>query len=123
MTNADARAAELAGFDPLVAALRNWTRGHDAHVSAAVELLIDHEMWLRRADFIRAAVRKHGSEAWIVWPDARAFVSAGARASTSEMAVLDLAVALGENRYRLSIMGHVHSRWIAQAVARAVGEA
>ena len=42
--------------------------------------------------------------------------------SSSELAILDLAVALGENRYRLSIMGDVHSRAIAQAVARALGE-
>ena len=38
------------------------------------------------------------------------------------MAVLDLAVALGENRYRFSIMGPVNSRLVVQAVARALGE-
>ena len=38
------------------------------------------------------------------------------------MAVLDLAVALGENRYRFSIMGRANSRMIAQAVAHALGE-
>jgi len=105
----------------LVAALRTWTRGHDPHVRAAVELLIDHDFWLRRADFTRACVRKDAREAWIDWRKAREFVDQGAVASTSEMAILDLAVALGENRYRLSIMGTAHSRWIATAVARAVG--
>ncbi len=38
------------------------------------------------------------------------------------MAVLDLAVALGENRYRFSIMGPANSRMIARAVACALGE-
>ena len=33
-----------------------------------------------------------------------------------------LAVALGENRYKFSIMGPANSRMIAQAVARALGE-
>ena len=66
-----------------------------------------------------ALVRRHG-DTWIDWDAARAFVDAGARASTSEMAILDLAVALGENRYRLSIMGHAHSAAIARAVADAV---
>jgi hypothetical protein len=122
MTNTDARAAEVAGPDALAAALRNWTRGHDPHVSAAVELLIGHGTWLRRRDFIRAAVRKNGPEAWIAWMDARAFVDAGTRASTSEHAILDMAVALGEDHFRFSIMGHANSRLIAQAVARAVGE-
>jgi hypothetical protein len=36
--------------------------------------------------------------------------------------VLDLAVAIGENRYWLSIMGRTHSRMISQAVVRALGE-
>ena len=105
----------------LTAALRAWTRHHDPHVRAAVELLIEHGFWLRRADFTRACVRRDRGEAWIDWHAARAYVDAGAVASTSEMAVLDLAVALGENRYRLSVMGAANSRAIATAVARAVG--
>ena len=36
--------------------------------------------------------------------------------------MLDLAVALGENRYRFSIMGPANSRMIAQAVTRALGD-
>lgn len=109
--------------ETLTAGLRAWTREHDYHVRAAMELIIWHGGWLRRQDFLKAAVvRKHG-DTWIDWDAARAFVDAGARASTSEMALLDLAVALGENRYHLSIMGHAHSRAIAKAFAQAVGEA
>ncbi len=104
----------------LTAALRAWTRDHDPHVRAAVELLIEHDSWLRRADFTRACVHR-GGQAWIDWPAARAFTDEGPGASTSQLAILDLAVALGENRYRLSIMGAANSRSIATAVARAVG--
>jgi hypothetical protein len=115
----------MTDFDTTVRALRRWTANHDLHVRAAVELLIEHETWIRRADFARACTRddrhKDGTM-WIDWRKAREFVSAGSVASTSEMAVLDLAVALGENRYRFSIMGAAHSRMIAQAVARALGE-
>jgi hypothetical protein len=107
--------------DILVAALRTWIRGHDPHVRAAVELLIEHDVWLRRPDFTRACISRSGREAYVNWVAARTFADAGAVASTSEMAILDLAVALGENRYRLSIMGDTHSRWIATTVARAVG--
>ena len=106
----------------LIAGLRAWTRDHDPHVRAAVELLIEHDSWLRRPDFTRACVRSRGAEAWIDWQAARAFADAGTAASTSETAVLDLAVALGENRYRLSIMGAANARSIATAVARAAGE-
>jgi hypothetical protein len=108
--------------DTAVGALRRWTANHDLHVRAAVELLIEHETWIRRGDFQRACVERNGREAWINWRKAREFADAGSTASTSEMAVLDLAVALGENRYRLSIMGRANSRMIAQAVARALGE-
>jgi hypothetical protein len=61
-------------------------------------------------------------EAWINWRKALEFVDSGSVASTSEMAVLDLTVAIGENRYKFSIMGPAHSRLIAQAVASALGE-
>ncbi len=108
--------------DALTAALRAWTRDHDPHVRAAVELLIGHETWIRRADFQQACVERDSREAWINWRKAREFVDSGSVASTSEMAVLDLAVALGENRFKFSIMGPANSRMIAQAVARALGE-
>jgi hypothetical protein len=112
----------MTDFDTLVRLLRRWTHNHDPHVRAAVELLIKHETWIRRADFRRAAIEANSREAWINWRKAREFADAGPTASTSEMAVLDLAVAIGENRYRFSIMGRANSRMIAQAVARALGE-
>jgi hypothetical protein len=112
----------MSDFDTLVRLLRRWTHNHDPHVRAAVELLIEHETWIRRADFQRACVELSAREAWIDWQKAREFVDAGSVASTSEMAVLDLAVALGGNRYKFSIMGPANSRVIAQAVARALGK-
>jgi hypothetical protein len=45
----------------------------------------------------------------------------GTVASTSELAILDLAVALGENHYRLPVMSATNARSIATAVARATG--
>jgi hypothetical protein len=109
--------------DPIVTGLRAWIRHHDTHVRAAVELLIEHDFWLRRPDFVRACVHRDSRQAWIDWAAAREFINAGAVASSSEMAILDLATALGENRYRLSIMGAANSTLIATAVAHAVGEA
>jgi hypothetical protein len=108
--------------DTLIRLLRHWTHNHDPHVRAAVELLIEHETWIRRADFQRACVEDNAREAWINWRKAREFADSGSAASTSEMAILDLAVAIGENRYEFSIMGPANSRMIAQAVTRALGE-
>jgi hypothetical protein len=112
----------MSDFGTTVRLLRRLIRNHDSHVRAAVELLIEHETWIRRADFQRACVERDGREAWMNWRKAREFVDSGSVASTSEMAVLDLAVAIGENRYKFSIMGPANSRMIAQAVARALGE-
>ena len=115
----------MSDFDTTVRALCRWTNDHDLHVRAAVELLIWHEHWLRRRDFRRACVHDDTAidgSAWINWRQAREFYDSAPRGSTSELAILDLAVALGENRYRLSIMGHAHSQAIVQAVARALGE-
>jgi hypothetical protein len=105
----------------LITGLRAWTRSHDPHVRAAAELLIEHDSWLRRADFTRACIFRSGREAYVNWVAARAFADAGTVASTSEMAILDLAVALGENRYRLPVMGAANARSIATAVSRATG--
>lgn len=119
----------MADFDTLAAGLRRWTASHDPHVRAAVELLIWHESWVRRADFSDAAVRWDGSRgaargrgvAWIDWDAACEFADSRPRASTTELAVLDLAVAIGENRYKLSQMGHAHAAAIVKAFARALG--
>ena len=112
----------MSDFDTTVRLLRRWTHDHDPHVRAAVELLIEHETWIRRADFRLACIERDAHQAWVNWRKAREFVDSGSVASTSETAVLDLAVALGEDRYRFSIMGPANSRMIAQAVARALGE-
>jgi hypothetical protein len=115
----------MSDFDTTVRALRRWTANHDLHVRAAVELLIWHEHWLRRQDFRKACIHDDTAidgSAWINWRQAREFSGSGPRGSTSELAILDLAVALGENRYRLSIMGDAHSRAIVRAVAQALGE-
>ena len=102
-------------------ALRNWAANMDASDQAAVELLTWHEFWLRRADFIAVAVVKRSGLPAIGWRAAREFCDAGPRASTSEMAILDLAVTLAEDRFRFGIMGSAHSRAIVRAVAQAVG--
>jgi hypothetical protein len=108
-------------FDAIVTGLRAWTKDHDPHVNAAVGLLIWHEHWLRRESFRRACVVRDDHDCWIRWDDAREFCESRPRGSTSELAILDLAVALGENRYRLSSMGSAHSRAIADFVAQACG--
>jgi hypothetical protein len=103
--------------------LRHWARASDSHVYAAVELLLGHGVWLRRAEFLTAAVRVHRTSAWITWTAARAAFDAGHfdAASSTERAVLDLAIALGQDRYRLSRMDTSNATAIATAVALAAG--
>jgi hypothetical protein len=109
-------------FDATVAALRKWTKGHDPHVRAAVELLIADARWLRRQDFTSECVQRDpDGTAWISWAHARDFIgTARSRASTTEMAVLEIAVAIGSNRYKLSYMNDEQAAMIVRAFADAL---
>lgn len=111
-------------FDTTVTALRRWAATHDVRARAAVELLCWHEHWLRRPDFSQACVHAdpHSGTMWINWREAREFCDAGPRGSTGEVAILDLALTLGEDRFRFANMGHAHRRAIVRAVAVALGQ-
>jgi hypothetical protein len=119
-------------FEDLVKGLRGWARGQAAHEQAAVELLVWHGDWLRRPDFRAAAItqRAAGLVAIINWYEAREFIDGGYRgrdrqmlpASSSARRVLDLAVALGEDAFGLSHLGHVHRWHAAAAFAAACGQ-
>lgn len=110
------------GSGAVVAGLHRWIDGHDPHVQAAVWLLLAHEVWPRRADFLRACVNHSPDGGW--WIDFRAARTAfdnGAfdTGSSTELAVLDLAITLGTDRFRA--MGPANARAVATAVAHAVG--
>ncbi|MGH3189615.1 MAG: hypothetical protein ACRDPY_17900 [Streptosporangiaceae bacterium] len=112
----------MGDFDTTAHALRRWAASMDASDRAAVGLLAWHEYWLRRADFTAAAVVNRGVHLAIDWTAAREFADGHPRGSTSELAILDLAVTLAEDRFRFRIMGSAHSKAIVRAVAQALGE-
>lgn len=96
----------------------------DLHRKAAVELLIGHGFWLRRPDFIRACVAApYSGGAWIRWEKARQYAGSDApvNAGTHNLAMLDLIVAIGENRYKLFTTGDEDARLIVTAFATALG--
>ena len=118
------RVRAVAGAGGVVAGLHAWIDGHDPHVQAAVWLLLAHEVWPRRADFLRACVhRSPDGEWWIDFPAARTAFDNGVfdTASSTELAVLDLAIELGTDRFRFRAMGPGNARAVATAVAHAVG--
>jgi hypothetical protein len=115
----------MTDFDKTVIALRRWTKDHDPHVKAAVELLIRDAYWLRREDFRAAAVGADAREAWVRWDEAARFrTGLDAGASSSQLAILDIAVAIGSDAFRLSRMNDEQAGAIARAFAEAleVGE-
>ncbi len=57
----------------------------------------------------------------IGWADAAAFLATGPRASSTELAILQLAIALGSDHYRLAGMGHAHRAAVLRAFTTAVG--
>lgn len=99
MTEIDASILTSAELAPM---LRNWAQGV-LTIEAAINLIINHDVWLRRTDFLRACVvvAEDGidggtdvSMAAVSWHWAAIFAN-GAAASRSELAVLRLACSLG----------------------------
>jgi hypothetical protein len=109
-------------FEDLVTGLRRGTSTHDTNVRAAVELLIWHEYWLRRSDFRRACIRHVSGTPYIRWREAQSLTGdPPAGASSSQLTVLRVAVAVGLDDFRLSGLGHAHRRAVAQAFAETCG--
>lgn len=124
MTARAGRVRSIGGPGAVVTGLHAWIDGHDPHVQAAVWLLLAHEVWPRRADFLRACVNHSPDGVW--WIDFRAARTAFDNgrfdtASTTERAVLDLAITLGLDRFGFRAMGPGNARAVATAVAHAVG--
>lgn len=108
---------------PTIAGLRAWTRDHDPHVRAAVELLIDHDdaLWLRRTDFVDRFVADSGGHTVILFDilaDALVAGDAPGGAET-ETGVLRLAADLGTDRWRLSRMSDATVHHVRVAIATA----
>jgi hypothetical protein len=108
----------VTSFEEITAGLRAWAAG-DRLNTAAVELLITHETWLRRRDFLDACIDPSEDMARIGWDDARRF-EPDSLASTTERAVLRLAIAIGSDDYRLAAMGRANSEAIVQAFTTAL---
>jgi hypothetical protein len=106
-------------FDELAAGLRTWAKG-DWINTAAVELLIGHETWLRRGDFPAAAIEGDAEMADIDWRKAKEFLADPPACSTTELAVLRLAVAIGADDYRLASMGSKNAHLIIRAFTTAL---
>lgn len=89
---------------------------------AAVDLLIEHDHWLRNGHFARACIQAADNDLYrISWLKARSVCDGNLIGSTSELAVLDFAIALGVDRYRFNIMGPVLSAMLLKATAQALG--
>lgn len=114
--------------DTLVVKLRTWTRNHDPHVAAAVELLVSYghaplqSMWLSRGDFVSRYVHDGPREATVAWRELSEDLEAGTApgASETEVGVLRFAADLGTDRWRISRMGGGTWRLVC-ALAEATG--
>lgn len=107
--------------------LRQWAAdaGNRRAARAAIYLLDWHDHWLNNRIFLDACVHTEPEDqwAWVDWEGARDAYDAGVFkvASTAELAVLNFAIAVGEDHYRLSAMGDQHAAALLTALARAAG--
>lgn len=107
-------------FDVMAAGLRAGTKDHDAHVRAAVELLIEHEHWLWDEGFAAACVRTLGAAAYISWENAGAYLDSGPGCSGGQAAVLRVAIDLGSDRWKITRLDGRNRDRIIRAVTSAV---
>ncbi len=88
--------------EDLGAVLRNSTVGGFGF-QAAVELLIDHDFWLHRADFVEAAVIVRTDEqATINWVEAWSFCDR-TEGSAAELCVLRMACSLADPSFKVGL--------------------
>jgi hypothetical protein len=107
-------------YEDLVAGLRARTDLPEL-AAAAVGLLVWHESWLRRPDFRRACAIT--SPAGIHWDAAREFYDSNPHgASTSQMIVLEVALAIVEDQHNFRHLGVVHRYRVAEVFAAALGQ-
>jgi hypothetical protein len=89
--------------------------------AAAVRLLLWHESWLRRADFRQRCLIT--SPVGVHWDAVHEFRDGELPgASTSQVIVLDVVLALVEDQFRFRHLGHAHQRAVAEAFATALGQ-
>ena len=99
--------------------LRAWAKD-DTHNKAAVELLIAHDFWLRREDFIEVAVEKGAGFARINWRRAGDY-SDIVQAPTSAIAVLFTACLIGADMANLNRLDRTNRALVVKAFADALG--
>jgi hypothetical protein len=113
------------GFAELVSRLRASASSQDAPVQAAVELLVEHEFWLRNAAFVGTFVTYAHGATFVDWYDVQAALDAKARAlmvaSSSELAILRLGVLLVRDPLGLSSLGSANAALAARTFAAALG--
>lgn len=119
-------------YDALVAEVRETARNTGPHALAGAEALIWTDHWLRRADFVKAAIRRNaGGQRYIAWGPARdAFDSCAYNSDTepmlgpansTAMTILDAAITAGERRFNTSNLGTAHAEAFATIFASMVG--
>ncbi|MEV4806798.1 hypothetical protein AB0K18_42960 [Nonomuraea sp. NPDC049421] len=104
--------------------LRAGAADHEPHRQAALELLIadDHSRWLDNETFTAMCVYENNDRAYINWRGARDAFDNGAfdKSSTTERAILDYAIALGEDRFKFHLMDDRQRALLAAATVRAI---
>ena len=109
-------------YEQAVTGLTNAFTEMGPRAAAAVRLLLWHNSWLRREDFRRACLS--ASPAVLLdWRAAAQFLAtAPVGASSSQVAVLEVAIALAEDKFHLTGLGYAHQRAVAEAFAAALGQ-
>lgn len=102
-------------------ALRKTYANRESNVKAAVDLLIWHDHWLHRLKFTVSGLVHDDEKVYIAWHELEnAYNADEFQGSTSQLAVLKIAIDLALDRYRFGIMGDAHREAILEAFTTAL---
>lgn len=108
----------LISADTIVAMLRRSARDR-VEVLAAIGLLAEHGVWLRKLDFVGYLIAHRNGEAHVRWQRARDLLHTGALddSSATDRAVLDLAIDIATDRYHLTRLDPAHHAAVRRAIS------
>lgn len=102
--------------------LRGWSRHQPRYVAAAVELLIQHGVWLTRDDFTASCLHADPDTGMFTvgWAEISALADTAEGASETDVAVLRFAVDLAGDKYRLRCVDPMGRYLMASALLHAL---
>lgn len=102
--------------------IREWARHMGPGARAAVQLLEEHDHWLKHEQFATRCVKRHGERAFIDFGEAGRLWREGTYGSAGQLTMLLIIADLGASRWELGTMDSREIDRVIGAVRTAAGQ-